>query len=417
MRRAQPGLPSVDVMVDSYDVIVVGAGVVGATTAYELARRGARVAVLDRAPDVGGGCSYANAGVLAPSHVGPLATPALVAEGAHQVFTNPPAVRVNPQPSLVPWMARLMSSARSRRVSIATARLQELAYRSAAQHRAYADAGLSDTYRVTGALEIYVSEQGPAGAISDAEAHRLVPALGQVRSAYWQEDEAVVESRAYVRSMLAAAGAAGAEVRFGTPVERVVVEAGRVRGVRVSGATVSAEKVVLATGLDTAALAGPAGLRIPLRGGRGYVIDLDADNAPTIPVRFKERRMVVSPMPGRMRVCGLMEFGAEGRPLDQSRADAMVRVVTDALPGVRVNGVIDTWAGERPCAADGVPVIGASSAAAGLTIAAGHGMWGLVLAPVTAEMVATGLLEGAPTLHDPLLTPDRFGAARRQRAA
>ncbi|MDF8265607.1 NAD(P)/FAD-dependent oxidoreductase [Luteipulveratus flavus] len=401
-------------MVDRCDVVVVGAGVVGATTAYELARRGASVTVLEQADDVGGGCSYANAGVLAPSHVGPLATPALVAEGAQQVFASPPAVRVNPQPSLVPWLTRLMVSARESRVQLVTARLQELAYRSADLHRAYADAGLSETYRVTGALEIYVSEEGPAGGISQERARELVPSLGEVRSAYLQPDEAVVESRAYVRSLLAAAAGAGATVRFGTAVDQLVVEDGRVRGVRVGGRTLAAENVVLATGLDTPALAGPAGLRLPLRGGRGYVIDLEVDGAPTMPVRFKERRMVVSPMPGWMRVCGLMEFGAEGRPVDQRRADAMVRVVTDALPGVRVRRVLDTWAGERPCAADGVPVIGASSRARGLTVAAGHGMWGLVMAPVTGEMVATGLLEGAPTLHDPLLSPDRFGPTRRR---
>ncbi|AKU15627.1 hypothetical protein VV02_06790 [Luteipulveratus mongoliensis] len=396
---------------------MVGAGVVGATTAYELARAGASVALLDAASDVGGGCSYANAGVIAPSHVGPLATPSLVAEGAHQMFTNPPAVRVNPQPSLVPWLARLVVSARQRRVDVVTARLQELAYRSADLHRAYAEAGLSETYRTTGALEIYLSEDGPSGGLTEAEARELVPALGPVRSAYFQPDEAVVESRAYVRSMVTAAEKAGALVRFGTPVERVLMDGDRVRGVVTSAGVLRSESVVLATGLETSALAATAGLRVPLRGGRGYVIDLEVDGAPTLPVRFKERRMVVSPMPGFMRVCGLMEFGAEGRPVDARRADAMVDVVTKALPGVQVRQVLDVWAGERPCAPDGVPVIGSSSRARGLTIAAGHGMWGLVLAPVTAQMVTTGLLDGAPTLHDPMLTPDRFSPLRRRREA
>lgn len=403
-------------MQENSAVIVVGAGVVGTTTAYELARRGASVTLLDRAPDIGGGCSYANAGVLAPDHVGPLATRLLLVEGARQMFMSPPAVRVNPSAALMPWLTRLVGSTGGRRVALSTARLQELAHRSAELHRRFAAAGHSPTYRHTGALEVHM-EHGTGGAgLSRAQAHALVPALGDVAEAHLSPNEAVVDSRSYARSMVGLARDHGADVRFGVEVQGLVTEGARVVGVRADGMTLHADRVVLATGLATTSLAASAGVRVPLRGGRGYVVDLDVDEAPSLPVRLKERRMVITPFADRMRVCGLMELGAEGRPIDPRRPEEMLEVVSAALPGTRIHGVIETWVGERPCAADGVPVIGSSGRADGLTIAAGHGMWGLILAPVTAEMVATGLLEGAPTLHEPLLTPDRFGGPRHTAA-
>ncbi len=398
-------------------MVVVGAGAVGATTAYELARRGAQVTVLERGSGVGAGCSYANAGVIAPDHVGPLATPALVAEGAHQMFTSPPAVRLAPRPSMVPWLAGVLASARPSRSGPAGELLRDLAFRSADLHAAYAEDGLSTTYRRTGALEVYLEKTGH-GDLDDDKAHAIAPSLGPVAGAHWSPDEAVVESRAYVGAMLDAARDHGAHVRFDTDVQHLMPADGHVTGVVAAGRNVGAGHVVLATGLATPRLAAEGRITVPMRGGRGYVVDLRVDGAPDVPIRLKERRMVITPFADRLRICGLMQFGAERSPLRQSRVTAMLDVLRRALPGVRVRDVIDTWVGERPCTRDGVPVIGASRRAPGLSLAAGHGMWGLILSPVTAEIVATQLLEGRAPRGSDRLSPDRFrsglgGAARR----
>lgn len=388
-------------------MIIVGAGAIGATTAYELARRGAQVTVLERGSGVGAGCSYANAGVIAPDHVGPLATPPLVAEGAHQMFTRPPAVRVTPQPSMVPWLAGVLASARPSRSGPAGRMLRELAFDSADRHAAYADAGLSTTYRRTGALEVYLDKTGH-GDLDDDKARALAPSLGPVAGAHWSPDEAVVESRAYVTSMLDAARDHGARIRFGVAVRHLTLSDGHVTGVVTADRNLGAGRVVLATGLATPALASDARITLPMRGGRGYVVDLRVDGAPDMPIRLKERRMVVTPFADRLRVCGLMQFGAEHSPLRPGRVEAMLDVLRRALPGVRVHEVMDTWVGERPCTRDGVPVIGASRRAPGLTIAAGHGMWGLILAPVTAELVAAQVLDGKAPQGADRLSPDRF---------
>lgn len=387
-------------------MIVVGAGVVGATTAYELARRGAEVTVVDAGHDVGAGCSYANAGVIAPDHVGPLATPSLVAEGLRQMFARPPAVRVTPRPTLLPWLTGVLASARTGRSGPATDLLRGLAERSAALHAEYARQGISTTYRRTGALEVYLHQKGH-GDLDPAAAHDLVPSLGTVTGAHRSPDEAVVESRSYVRSMLEAAAGHGARIRFDARVDRLTVADAAVTGVTVGGKAEHADQVVLATGLATPMLARQAGIRLPMRGGRGYVVDLRADAEPDLPVRLKEHRMVVTPFRDRLRICGLMQFGAERAPLRRARVTAMLDVLGRALPGVRVREILDTWVGERPCTRDGVPVIGRSGHARGVSIAAGHGMWGLILSPITAELVCAAILDDAPCSSD-LLSPDRF---------
>ncbi|MEU5942875.1 FAD-dependent oxidoreductase [Micromonospora sp. NPDC047548] len=405
-------------MREKYDVIVVGAGVVGTTVAYELGSSGAHVLLVDAASDIGGGCSYANAGIIAPSHVGPLATTSLLLEGARQIFARPPAVRVRPQPSLGGWLAQLVASARPSRVRVATRRLQELAATSAQLHEDYAKRGINPSYRRTGAIDVWMRTPAPDGAMSPQQARQAVPALGALTGALLDPDESVIDSRAYLRGLLDAARCHNIEVRFGQRVRTLLTQRRNIVGIRCEAGDFAAGVVVLAAGLGIAPLAAQAGVRVPLRGGRGYVIDLAVSgHVPTMPVRLKERRIVITPFGDRLRVCGLMEFGAERRPLDPRTADAMVAVAAEALPGVHIDDRIDTWCGERPCTPDGLPVIGASTRAPGLVVAGGHGMWGLILAPVTAQLLTQGLQGYLPAtsgpLADPLLSPDRFGPMRR----
>jgi D-amino-acid dehydrogenase len=133
---------------------------------------------------------------------------------------------------------------------------------------------------------------------------------------------------------------------------------------------------------------------------------------------LKEHRVVVTPLPDRIRVCGSIEFGRESSRPDLDRADSLLRVAARAIPGLSNLPVIDRWAGERPCTRDGVPAIGMTAAAPNLSIGAGHGMWGLVLAPITAEVLSRRALTG---IADPALgwlDPDRFtGRAARRRVS
>lgn len=392
------------------NLVVVGAGVVGATMAMEGARRGWSTVVLEAADDVGAGCSYANAALLAPEHVTPLATPALLRDAVRQLWRRPSAVRIHPDPTVLPWLARLAVSAW--RTPPATAvELRALARRSADSHARWHDEGLSRTYRRIGALDVWLRGRGPRQPLAADRLRRLEPSLGVVAGGAHHADEAITESRSYVGEMLAEARRHGADVRFGHPVRDLVTGGGRVVGVRVADSVVAADHVVVCTGLAAGSLASRVGLRIPLRGGRGYVVDLQPSaDTPRMAVRFPEHRVVVTPLADRVRVAGSMEFGAERRAWDTERARSMVAVAARGIPSLAGRPVIDVWAGERPCTSDGLPVIGMTRQVDGLSFAVGHGMWGLVLAPVTAELVLDGI--GVPAATGPF-APDRFASRPR----
>ncbi|WP_348537349.1 NAD(P)/FAD-dependent oxidoreductase [Nocardia carnea] len=397
----------------SFDCVVIGAGVVGAGVAQSLARRGVRVAVIDRAPAIGGGCSYANAAIVAPGHVTPLATPALLREAPVQMLRRPPAVRLMPDPTLVPWMSRLIVSAAPHRASIARARMQDLAIRSTELHCALADLGLNPTFRKTGAIDVYLRshQKEKKKLLSYAELQGFEPTLAPVTGGTHEAEEWTLESRSFVRAMLDDAAGHGAEIVFGTPVQELLSHSGRVVGVRTPSGTIRSEKVVLAAGLHSAALAAQVGIRLPLRGGRGYVVDLAARSGfdPTIPVRIKEHRIVVTPLEDRVRVCGSIEFGNEHRPVAHKRGAALVDVASTVLPTLRDRRVIDQWAGERPCSPDGLPLVGVAKGVENLAVATGHGMWGMILAPVTAELITEYVIGPGPTRNESeWLRPDRF---------
>lgn len=393
------------------NLVVIGAGVIGATMAAEAARRGWSTTVLDAAPDVGGGCSYANAALVAPSHVGPLATPALLRDAIRQLWRKPSAVRIHPDPSVVPWLVRLAASAWRPEAAAAVAQLRVAATESGAQHARWHEEGRSSGYRRIGALDVRLRPGGPGGSLTPTQLRALEPSLGVVASGVHHPGEAITEPRGYIREMLAQARESGARVEFGRTVSGLEVHRNRVTGVQVAGGVVPADHVVVCTGLARG-LAAQVGLRLPLRGGRGYVIDLaPSPDTPRMAVRLVEHRVVVTPLADRVRVAGSIEFGAEHRPWDTVKARQLVQAAARGIPALAGRPVLDLWAGERPCTSDGIPVVGSTRQVGGLSFAVGHGMWGLVLAPHTAGLVLDDI--DAPTDLG-LFAPDRFAQRSRR---
>ena len=407
----------------SADVVVIGAGTVGASIAYETARRGASVIVLDEGAGIGNGCSYANAGLLAPSHVEPLTTPANVRAGMRYLFEPDGPFHLHPAPRLAPWFARFVKASAPARARKLTARMQELAAYSTRMHAAYADRGLDTGYQANGAMDVFLTEKGfesaaakhrdGAGLLLQAdEARDHEPTLGDIAGGVLRPDEAQVGTQQFVGATLAAAQEHGAQVRWSTSA-RLVTRGERVVGVDTVDGRVTGGTYVVAAGLGSEGLCESVGIRMPMEGAKGYVVDLEvAGDAPRIPLSFRESKVVATPYSDRLRLCGTLELGSDPRAISASRVEAIRSAGRRGLPGVRTQRTIQTWAGLRPCTADGVPSIGRSSIRRDLVVAAGHGMWGLVLAPVTGELVARGIIEAAPTLHEAAFSPDRFGRIR-----
>lgn len=415
---------------NSADFVVIGAGAVGASVAYEAARRGASVIVLDEGIEVGNGCSYANAGLIAPSHVEPLTTPANVAAGMRHMLRPDGPFHVHPSPRLAPWFTRFAASSGPRRAARLTTRMNELGLRSLQLHGRYAAEGMDTGYRADGVMDVFLTEDGferaaakhrgssmwPERVLTAQEAREREPMLGPNAGAILRPEEAQVGSQQFVTATLKAAQSHGAEIRWGTRARLRPGMGDRIGGVETTDGTITGGTYVVAAGLASQSLCEGVGIRMPMQGAKGYVIDSELDGpGPRAPMLFAELRVVATPYADRMRLCGTLELGSDPKAMSERRLEAIRDAGRRALPEVRYRRTLQTWAGLRPCTADGVPSLGRSEIRRDLVVAAGHGMWGLALGPVSGELVATGVIENAPTLHEPAFTPDRFGRVRGSR--
>jgi len=397
---------------------VLGAGVTGASVAYALSRRGHSVTVIDAAPEVAGaGCSYANAALIAPSHVGPLATRAALVEMATSVWQRPAPVRVHADASVLGWLVRLARSAFSPHINEAMGYLRDFAHRSADLHAQWHAAGANPTYRPVRSLDIYRRRRVLRGGRGPhfLTAEQLQGMEPQLASGAGQglahEDEAITESRGFVQGLLSEVASAGGRLRLGVEVKELLIRDGQVRGARTSDGVIEGDAVVVCAGVDSAPMLRTAGLDLPLRGGRGYVVDVakTSDDLSHV-VRLKGQRVVITPLDDRIRVAGYMEFGAEGKSVDATRARRLFEAAAQHVPSLRGRTVLQHWAGERPLLPDGLPAIGAVSSMPGLHLAVGAGMWGMVLGPATGEIIADGIARPREVHVPAWLGADRFEA-------
>jgi D-amino-acid dehydrogenase len=394
------------------DVAIVGGGAVGACVAAELAARGASVELLERGASVAAGASFGNAGIVGPAHVAPLGGPEAVRDALRWLGRPGTPFGLRARPSLAPWLARFLRASTPAQVRHGMEVLGPLGAASARMHAELAAGGLDTGYAQRGMLDVYDDEAAlEAAAHGDAQVLRAAdlpawlarPAAG----ALFHPGEAHCDPGRFVEAVAADAQRRGAVVRTGTEVLEV-----RRRGRQVTLWTtrgeVRAKLVVIAAGVWTPRLVRGLGLTLPIMGAKGYHVDLDASPSdPDMPVFFQARRAVLTPMPGRLRAAGTLELTTDETSVDRRRVDGILAAAAD-VRGFDPARARTVWRGMRPCTPDGLPVIGHAPAVDDVVVAAGHGMWGLQLAPVTGVLVAQ-LAAGERPEHDLApLDPGRF---------
>jgi D-amino-acid dehydrogenase len=416
----------------SPDVAIVGGGSVGLVTALELSKRGLRSVVFERSGDLLTSCSAGSAGLLSPAHSTPLPTPSAVREGLRYMARRDSPFSMRLRPTLIPWLLRFVVAARSSRVRAGTDALRELSFSSLALHEQYASDGLDTGLCARGALNIYETERGfeagkaeaqalaACGIKSDVltgeQARELEPALSdRIVGGVFYADEAHCDPERFLGAIAEAAAEAGALIRTRAEVFGVRMSQARVEVLETAHGEVTPRNVVLANGAWTGELSRRVGRPIPIEGAKGYHVDLErASSDPSVPVYMQEARVIATPFEDRLRLSGTLQLTGLDMRLDQVRAMATLDAGRRTLRDISRNRVTEVWRGIRPCAPDGLPVIGPSGGIENVIFATGHAMKGLHLAPTTARLVADLLTGAEPAIDMRPFRPDRFQEFRRR---
>jgi D-amino-acid dehydrogenase len=409
-------------------ISVVGAGVVGLSVAWALARDGWTVTIFDPNPP-GSGASFGNSGSLSSGSVVPLAVPGALRSGLKMIAdpNAPLAVRRRYVLRALPWLREFVRASDDASVrQVAGALLEILAPTLPAWRQVLDEIGANDLLRATGQLHLYTSHQHLA---ADAYAWRLREALGvlgeRLKGAALAERQPGVAATYPIGMFLADSASildphglclrlADALARRGVRFVHEPVRALRADGtLEAAGRSWPAGACVLAAGAWSASLLQGLGVRVPLESQRGYHLQLAGHEvAPGVTLRCQvvpaDTKVFIVPMREGVRCGGTVEF-AGLRAAPAPRRFALLRSsLARVFPGMPAQplGEVREWMGHRPCLPDTLPVLGPLPGLPAVWTAFGHGHLGLTMSAVTGQWIAQALAGRAP----PALA--RFSATR-----
>jgi D-amino-acid dehydrogenase len=418
-------------------ITVVGGGIVGLGSAYELVRDGHDVTVLD-ADAVGAGASHGNAAKITMAEATPVPAPGMVLKGLRWMLKSDSPLHVRPSLS-PPFLRFLFTMARHCNEGDFRHALGvhlEMASTCVDVLDEWADDGLSFEMHRKGVLLVYEERESfeqrirlndafsPFGMVPellDTEAlHEREPCLSErARHALFFADDRQVEPDSLTGALAKRLRELGAHVREHTPVVGFEQSGGRVTAVRTAQERIACDMVVLATGVWTGVLAAELGTPLPIGPGKGYSVDYFPSPVPlTTPLTFEDAHVAVTPLDGRLRLAGTMEFAGLDTAINPRRLAAVKRAAARGFHDWdEETPHAEPWAGLRPMTADGLPIVGRLREDGNVAVASGHGMLGLTLAPSTARTVCTlarDIASGVTTPPEPY-GPERFARSSRRR--
>lgn len=410
-----------------YDVIVLGAGIIGVSAALHLQSRGRSVCLVDRRPP-GEETSYGNAGLIERASVIPYAMPRRISALLRYGLNRSPEVRyrVSHLPRMSAWLYRYWRHSSPERLLQATRAMLPLIERCVTEHdRLIEEAGVAHLLRRSGWIETFRTQDGKRKALAGAEDVKpyglrydvldpaqlksLEPDLrdAPIGAIHWRDPTTVSDPEALTKGYAALFTRKGG--RFASGDARTLSRSGRDWVVATQEGAVTAGQAVVALGPWSDGIFKPLGYRIPLAVKRGYHMHYGARGGARLnqPVLDFEGGYVLTPMTKGIRLTTGVELAGFDAPEDPAQLDQAEALARDLFPlGERVEP--KPWLGRRPCLPDMRPVIGAAPRHPGLWFCFGHAHHGLTLGPVTGRLLADMMTGEAPFCDPAPYRADRF---------
>ena len=370
---------------NTYDAVIAGGGLIGAAIGLELSRTGLRVAVFDKGQP-GQEASWAGAGILSPAPENPGAIPMVPLGKASLAL----------YPEFVDTVEEMTG--------------QDVGFRQSGTLEALFS---RDTARDLSTLIALHHGLGlETEPLSAEDARELEPALTtDIEAAAWRPREASVDNRRLTRAVLKAATKSGAQVFAGQPAEALWRHRKRCAGLRLHNESVAAKWTIIAAGCFSAKIDGVERYA-PVRPAKGQMIALGAERVKIERVLWSDKIYLVPRNDGRILAGATTEYVGFNKEVTAGGVEKLLSAAIRLAPELANARIEETWAGLRPDSQDHLPILGPAELE-GLIIATGHFRSGILLTPITAQLVREWVTQQSVSLDWERFTPARFLESNR----
>ncbi len=418
-------------------VIVLGAGVLGVTSAWYLAKAGHEVTVIDRQPGPALETSFANAGEISPGYSSPWAAPGIPLKALKWMFQRHAPLVIQPKLDWqrISWMARMLANCTSSAYAINKSRMVRLAeYSRDCLGELRAETGIQYDQRMQGTLQVFRKAEQMDAAGKDIEVLRadgvpfevldragciaaepgLAGSADRIVGGLRLPGDETGDCFKFTNRLAEMAEAAGVTFRWGVSIEALEAEGGRISAVRTDQGRMSADRYVLAMGPHSPKLVKHLGLNLPIYPLKGYSLTIDIQDesrAPVVTVMDETYKVAITRLGDRIRVGGLAEIAGYDLSLNPRRRATLAKSVSELFGGSGDPDQAKFWTGLRPMTPDGTPIVGATPIP-NLFLNTGHGTLGWTMSAGSGRLVAD-LISG----RTPDIAADDLGYARYLRGA
>ena len=406
-------------------VLILGSGVIGITSAWYLAKAGHQVTVVDRQSGPALETSFGNAGMISPGYSAPWAAPGVPFKAVKWMIAKhaPLAIKPTTDPLQYRWMVQMLRNCTAARYAVNKERMMRLAeYSRDCLMALRTDSGVDYEHRELGTLQLFRTQQQMDAAAKDiavlercgvpyelldragcvAAEPGLAPSAHKIVGGLRLPNDETGDCHLFTTRLADKAAELGVQFRFNCEIDELLSDGAQITGVKLAnGETLQADRYVLALGSFSPKLARPLGMELPIYPIKGYSLTLPVTNdamAPVSTIMDETYKVAMTRFADRIRVGGMAELTGFDNSLSEKRRATLEMVVSDLFPKAGAVSEATFWTGFRPNTPDGTPIIGASKLR-NLYFNTGHGTLGWTMSCGSSQLLAD-LIDGKKTAID-----------------